>query len=508
MRQQCIYHLRHFLLFTTLSVVSLSNIHGQLPTIKPGKGCVLLKHGDVLQGELSPLGSQVSVRLDADNQVYIPIRQVEYTAGSLEEIYKYRVSKMGRLGTGEHYQLVLWCLKQKMNDQAIWHWEELKREIPDDPLVKRLAFQIKESVLQEPWAKELIQQQVQFQQQSQSSGVVTAGGVSARTPNLSGVSSEVSQASSLQKTAPQQIPSQRATSQSTNPTLSAKTDQNSSAVTTANRSEQPQSIRLPSDAQAIGNTNRSPGIAYAPEFSEEGTRNFRAHVQPILIQKCSQAGCHGVQAKNPLTIYRPTEASVRKTAEANIEALRAYIDHTDPMKTRFMRAAMQAHGQQSAPSLGDSDKEAREKIKNWLIGVAQYTHYQNGTLPALAFANGQSPNASPSASTTLQPWQQRLELLKTSAPSSPGENVPGILTGRPDGSEAPVVSVNQLDSNSLQAFQPNLAMEIGKSELDQLDEEIRRAEMAENGGETPPAAPQTSDPFDPNAFNRQYHKQK
>jgi hypothetical protein len=71
-----------------------------------------------------------------------------------------------------------------------------------------------------------------------------------------------------------------------------------------------------------------------------------------------------------------------------------------------------------------------------------------------------------------------------------------------------VVSVNQLDSNSLQAFQPNLAMEIGKSELDQLDEEIRRAEMAENGGETPPAAPQTSDPFDPNAFNRQYHKQK
>jgi hypothetical protein len=467
LRQQCIYHLRHFLLFTTLSVVSLSNIHGQLPTIKPGKGCVLLKHGDVLQGELSPLGSQVSVRLDADNQVYIPIRQVEYTAGSLEEIYKYRVSKMGRLGTGEHYQLVLWCLKQKMNDQAIWHWEELKREIPDDPLVKRLAFQIKESVLQEPWAKELIQQQVQFQQQSQSSGVVTAGGVSARTPNLSGVSSEVSQASSLQKTAPQQIPSQRATSQSTNPTLSAKTDQNSSAVTTANRSEQPQSIRLPSDAQAIGNTNRSPGIAYAPEFSEEGTRNFRAHVQPILIQKCSQAGCHGVQAKNPLTIYRPTEASVRKTAEANIEALRAYIDHTDPMKTRFMRAAMQAHGQQSAPSLGDSDKEAREKIKNWLIGVAQYTHYQNGTLPALAFANGQSPNASPSASTTLQPWQQRLELLKTSAPSSPGENVPGILTGRPDGSEAPVVSVNQLDSNSLQAFQPNLAINSMKKFVEQ-----------------------------------------
>lgn len=482
-----------------MSVASLSNIYGQVPTIKPGKGCVLLKHGDVIQGELSPLGSQVSVRLDADNQIFIPIRQVEYTAGSLEEIYKYRVNKMGRLGTGEHYQLVLWCLKQKMNDQAISHWEELKREIPDDPLIKRLAFQIKESVLQEPWAKELIRQQ------AQASGVVTAGGVPTRNQTPSGTSTEVTQASSMQKTGPQQIPSQRTTPQSTNPGTHTKTDQNPSAVTTAYRSEQPQSIRLPSDAQTIGNTNRTSGIAYTPEFSEEGTRNFRAHVQPILIQKCSQAGCHGVQAKNALTILRPTEASVRKTAEANIEALRAYIDHTDPMKTRFMRAATQAHGQQSAPSLSDSDKEAREKIKNWLIGVAQYTHYQNGTLPALAFSNSQSPNA---ASSGLQPWQQRLELLKTSAPSSPGENVPGILNGRPDGSEAPVVSVNQLDSNSMQAFQPNLAMEIGKSELDQLDEEIRRAEMAENGGETPPATPQTSDPFDPNAFNRQYHKQK
>jgi hypothetical protein len=470
--------------------------------VKPGKGCVLLKHGDVLQGELSPLGSQVSVRLDADNQIFIPIRQVEYTAGSIEEIYKYRVTKMGRLGTGEHYQLILWCLKQKMNDQAIWHWEELKREIPDDPLIKRLAFQIKESVLQEPWAKELMQQQ------TQESGVVTAGGITNRNKAFLDSSSEVTQASSLQKMSPQQLAAQRAMSQNNNALSNVQPEQDASGATTIRRTEPPQSIRLPSDAQAVGNANRNMATAYAPEFNEEGTRNFRAHVQPILIQKCSQAGCHGVQAKNPLTILRPTEASVRKTAEANIEALRAYIDHTDPMKTRLMRAATQAHGQQSAPSLSDSDKEAREKIKNWLNGVAQYTHYQNGTLPALAFANGQSPNTAPSSSTGLQPWQQRLELLKTSAPSSPAENVPGILSGRPDGSEAPVISVNQIDSNSLQAFQPNLATEIGKSELDQLDEEIRRAEMAENGGETPPAAPQTSDPFDPNAFNRQYHKQK
>ena len=62
-----------------------------------------------------------------------------------------------------------------MNDQAIAHYEELKQMVPNDPIVKRLAIQIKETVLQEPWAKELIRQQAQHKMaQTQSAGVVTA----------------------------------------------------------------------------------------------------------------------------------------------------------------------------------------------------------------------------------------------------------------------------------------------------------------------------------------------
>jgi hypothetical protein len=134
-----------------------------------------MKHGDVISGELAPMGDQISIRIDENNSVFIPLRQIEYSARTVDEIYQFKVKKYGRIGTGEHYQLALWCLKNKLNDQAVFHYEELKRMVPNDPIVKRLAFQVKETILQEPWAKEIIRQQNEFRAaHSTSNSVVTA----------------------------------------------------------------------------------------------------------------------------------------------------------------------------------------------------------------------------------------------------------------------------------------------------------------------------------------------
>jgi hypothetical protein len=472
-------------LTTTLFLVpNFSDLLAQNSPVVSGPGALLMKHGDVIVGELSPMGDQIAVRLDADNQIFLPVRQIDHIAGSVEEIYQFKIRKYGHLGTGEHYQMAGWCLKNKLNDQAIHHYQELRRLAPNDPSVKRFALQLKETILQEPWAKEVMKQQQQTARPGQPTtpnGVVTAGN------------------SSSSHSAVQTAGGSAATSNAAS----------SGVINAGGSASPPQSIpRNGQQPQALSpaNANSKP-MPFEPVVSEDSTRLFRSHLQPILIQKCGQSGCHGAQASNNLKLLRPSANSTKKTAENNIASLTAFIDTPDASKTRLYQFATKPHGPQKVGALGQVDNDGSDELLGWLKLISyqslQGQSLQGQTMPGSMGglpldANGFPLN--PNAAGGTQLWQQHLDKMPGGAGGTTANS------NRPNLNDPPVVSVQQFNSAIQQPFNPDIANEITPSELDKLDEEVRRAEAAEKGEQLPQNPPPSSDPFDPNAFNNQFRK--
>lgn len=464
-----------------------ANLHAQNTPVVGGPGAVLLKHGDVISGELAPMGDQISIRIDENNSVFIPVRQIEISARSIEEIYQYKIKKYGRIGTGEHYQMALWCLKNKMNDQAIAHYEELKQMVPNDPIVKRLAIQIKETVLQEPWAQELIRQQAQHKvAQAQSTGVVTASSDSSQEGGVQTAGLRLSS----QKTSTERVPRER------NALSGSGTSASTSTTPAATR---PQSIpRSGTQPQtfATGETTAKP-MTFQPVVTDEATKLFRSHLQPILIQKCGQAGCHGAQSANEPKILRPAANSTKKTADNNIAALVPFIDAADANKSKLYQMATRPHGTQRTGALGQIDNDGSDELLGWIKLVIFQTQ-QNSFGSNVSLGPNGLP-LSPNGSTQL--WQQHLDRL-------PSGGAGGLATqgDRPNLNDAPVVSMQNYDSLIQKPFVPDISKEITPSELDKLDEEVRRAEAAERGEAATKNPVPSGDPFDPNAFNNQFRK--
>lgn len=461
------------LVFATTSYAQSTNVVG-------GPGAVLMKHGDVITGELSPLGDQISVRIDENNSIFIPVRQIELSARSIEEIYQYKLKKYGRIGTGEHYQMALWCLKNKMNDQAIFHYEELKRMVPTDQIVKRLAIQIKETVLQEPWAKEVMRQQKATQP---NNGVVTASGNSNSTGGVQTAGGSTS-INSLKSPA----------SNSLQAPTTARPQSIPRSGTQSQTGTQPQNF---SNVDATAKP-----MSFEAIVSDDAAKLFRSHLQPILIQKCGQSGCHGAQATNELKLLRPSANSTKKTAENNIASLVPFIDAADANKSTLYQMATRPHGTQKTGSIGQIDNDGSDELLGWLKLVIYQT--QQNSFGGVASAMGIGPNGMPiqtSSSGSPQLWQQHLDRL-------PGGGAGGINSNgdRPSLNDAPVVSVQNYDSLIQKPFVPDISKEITPSELDKLDEEVRRAEAAEKGEVITNNPPTSGDPFDPNAFNNQYRK--
>ncbi|MBL8872554.1 MAG: helix-loop-helix domain-containing protein [Planctomycetaceae bacterium] len=456
--------------------VSPALLFAQGTTVVGGQGALLMKHGDVISGELAPMGDQISVRIDENNSVFIPVRQIEYSAGSVLEIYQYKMKKYGRIGTGEHYQMALWCLKNKLNDQAILHYEELKRMIPNDPIVKRLAIQIKETILQEPWAKEVIRQQTQQKAtSSNANSVVTASGNSSQG---GGVQTAGGSSTLNHKPTPATSPGSTST-------------------------QRPQSIpKSNGEPSPLPNSNSAAKpMTFEPYVSDEAAKLFRSHLQPILIQKCGQSGCHGAQATNQLKLLRPNVNSTKKTAETNIASLVPFIDAADANKSKLYQLATRPHGPQKTGSIGQIDNDGSDELLGWLRLVIYQTQQNQmaGMQPGMPLGpNGLPLTSGQSGSPHL--WQQHLDRI-------PGGAAAGLATGdRPSLNDAPVVSVQNYDSLIQKPFMPDISKEVTPSELDRLEEEVRRAEAAEKGEVVSSNPPTSGDPFDPNAFNNQYRK--
>lgn len=228
---------------------------------------------------------------------------------------------------------------------------------------------------------------------------------------------------------------------------------------------------------------------------------FSRQVQPVMLNRCGQSGCHGMSTTTQLKILQPLGSGNARITEQNCRSAANFLQTDETQLSLLVRKAITAHGMQKTPAITSQETRLIEMLQSWtdFARAPVVTAGGSSTANSAAIPAVYAPQ-SPVSGSSVRP-------LQPVAPGSAGlQQVPRAENGSASGPRSPAFALPPGESGPL------------ASELDALDAEIRRA-LGEPPYVPNPAAPSSthlnvgadkpitpagkSDPFDPAEFNRQ-----
>lgn len=209
---------------------------------------------------------------------------------------------------------------------------------------------------------------------------------------------------------------------------------------------------------------------------------FTQTIQPLLINRCSTAGCHGPDTETAFRLLRtpPSRPASRRVTQRNLYSALGWIDREAPGASRLLTAPGQGEGTAHGAVFGEHERFQYQRLVNWVHQVASaYPEVpsiatadkaarspQGGEPRALEAASGQVRQASYDA-----PVEASAPERPPRAPSRfvPGQSLPVEPTRPAQGAPGEPPRVGGRDP--------------ADSEFDPID------------------------PFDPAIFNRRYHRE-
>ncbi len=165
-----------------------------------------------------------------------------------------------------------------------------------------------------------------------------------------------------------------------------------------------------SDAQPIRiaakNVGDSKNVVTASAFDGGGTwgleaghpqvvQRFTQRVEPILLSRCSQAACHGVQSNNGLRLLEPYGRTHARTTSENLASVLKHIEGSSVAGAQvgdsadgqvpLLQYATRAHGIQPAPAIPFTETQLLQELRDWIDFAHQPV--------VAAVASGPSPNS-------------------------------------------------------------------------------------------------------------------
>ena len=139
------------------------------------------------------------------------------------------------------------------------------------------------------------------------------------------------------------------------------------------------------------------------------TLDFKTYIQPMLVNRCATAACHGSMADNhPRLVRLDRHGQVpRRITLRNLEETLAYVDRTKPSESLLLKKATEPHGGLKAAPLDRSETAVRQ-LAHWVRRASGATEPR-------------------SASATTRSTQ--LDTVTTSFANRPPERRPGRLPG-------------------------------------------------------------------------------
>lgn len=108
------------------------------------------------------------------------------------------------------------------------------------------------------------------------------------------------------------------------------------------------------------------------DLPSEAIARYTSQVQPILLNRCGQAGCHGWKSENGLRFDHrgsalPVSAAMTRR---NLQEVLDWLEPTDSNSIPLLRYATSAHGGVSDAPLADRDQNLVELIRHWVREVS------------------------------------------------------------------------------------------------------------------------------------------
>ncbi len=208
---------------------------------------------------------------------------------------------------------------------------------------------------------------------------------------------------------------------------------------------------------------------------------FSERIQPILINRCSQAACHGGQTKTPLRMIEPHSRFGPQTSTNNLKSVLAYVPDRDGISP-LISYATRAHGLQRRPGVELAESQLLAELRNWVALV------QNPVVSGHDPLSGNPPiQTGPGRGSALSPVQRGNE----PRPVPNSANAPG---------SAPFQDATR--ASTLDQWRSPIS---GSSLIPPAQNGLPQSGPAREPTVVLPGTANSGDPFDPNAFNLRMH---
>jgi hypothetical protein len=246
--------------------------------------------------------------------------------------------------------------------------------------------------------------------------------------------------------------------------------------------------------------------------------SFVRWVQPLVVNNCSTAGCHGTVTDSNFRLSRFNlgEPPSRSVTLRNFHAVLQCVDHDNPAASPLLVAPLRPHGTARAAVFTDPNAGSYARMVEWVYRVTNHPYPGRVNLartspgqeaasdqgwssgPITQTAAAPAPRG-PATNTAVRPTPTRqssgVHRGTHASRSSPSRNLDGGSSGkRPEGNSESAAGLSS----------PN--REPSEDANESSDAEAKPHRPAVQRG-APASATPTADPFDPEVFNRRFGDQ-
>lgn len=110
----------------------------------------------------------------------------------------------------------------------------------------------------------------------------------------------------------------------------------------------------------------------AKSVSPDALLEFTTRVQPLLVNYCATAGCHGPRPASDFQLHRVYLHETRdaRLLRANLAAVLERIDRKQPQQSKLLTATLSAHGGAKKPIFHAHNAEHYRQLAAWAARVA------------------------------------------------------------------------------------------------------------------------------------------
>ena len=116
-----------------------------------------------------------------------------------------------------------------------------------------------------------------------------------------------------------------------------------------------------------------PNVESLGGLSRETATVFTSRIQPILLNKCGIASCHGTTSSNGFRLFntRISGNGSRQNSERNLAETLRYIDVEDVSQSQLLSLSTGGHGGRGAIFTGPAASDQFKLLRSWALTVAR-----------------------------------------------------------------------------------------------------------------------------------------